>query len=158
VTLLVVLAVLSSLQATIVVGPRIYHAMAEDGLFPARLARLSPKTHVPTDALVVQGVVSSALLLSGKFETLLNFTTFALCLFSIICVLAVPVLRFTRPDVPRPFKTPGYPLTPALFAIGNGWVLINLLTSGAKEAIAGAGIVLTGVPAYLFFKRNPSKR
>jgi APA family basic amino acid/polyamine antiporter len=72
VTVLVVLAVLSSLQATIVVGPRIYHAMAEDGLFPARLARLSPKTRVPTDALVVQAVISSALLLSGRFETLLN--------------------------------------------------------------------------------------
>ena len=74
-------------------------------------------------------------LMTPLFETLLNFTTFALCLFSIICVLAVPVLRFTRPDLPRPFKTPGYPLTPALFVLGNGWVLFNLLMSGAKEAI-----------------------
>lgn len=154
VTLLVVLAVLSSLQATMVVGPRIYHAMAEDGLFPAQLARLSPKTRVPTSALLVQGVISSVLLLSGKFEALLNFTTFALCLFSILCVMAVPVLRLRRPDTPRPFRTPGYPITPVLFVLGNGWVLVNLLMSGAKEAIIGAGIVLTGVPAYLFFRRG----
>jgi APA family basic amino acid/polyamine antiporter len=96
--------------------------------------------------------------LSGRFETLLNFTTFALCLFSIICVLAVPVLRFTRPDAPRPFKTPGYPLTPLIFVLGNGWVLFNLLTSGAREALVGAGIVLTGVPGYLFFRRSLRRR
>jgi APA family basic amino acid/polyamine antiporter len=157
VTVLVIVAVLSSLQATMVVGPRIYHAMAEDGLFPRYLARLSPKTRAPTGALVVQGVISSVLLLSGKFEALLNFTTFALCLFSILCVLAVPMLRITKPDALRPFKTPGYPLTPALFVLGNGWVLVNLLTSGAREAIIGAAIVLTGVPGYLFFRRSLRK-
>ncbi len=148
VTALVVVAVLSSLQATILVGPRIYHAMAEDGLLPARLARLSPKSRVPVDALVTQGVLSSALLLSGKFEALLDFTTFALCLFSIICVLAVPVLRIRRPGAARGFKTPGYPFTPALFVLGNGWVLVSLLSSGARSAFIGLLIVLTGVPAF----------
>ncbi len=154
VTLLVVVAVLSSLQATIVVGPRIYHAMAEDGLMPARLARLTKHSRVPGEALVVQGVLSALLLLSGKFEALLSFTTFALCLFSIVCVLAVPVLRARRPGLDRPFRTPGYPLTPILFVLGNGWVLVNLLLSGARSALIGAGIVLTGLPAYLVFRRR----
>jgi basic amino acid/polyamine antiporter, APA family len=154
VTGMVVVAVLSSLQATIVIGPRIYHAMAEDGLFPPRLARLSRASRVPVDALVVQGILSSLLLVSGKFEVLLDFTTFALCLFSIICVLAVPVLRIRRPDLARPFETPGYPWTPALFVLGNGWVLWNLLASGAKSALIGASIVLTGIPGYLVFRRR----
>jgi basic amino acid/polyamine antiporter, APA family len=154
VTSMVVVAVLSSLQATIVVGPRIYHAMAEDGLLPPRLARLSRIWHAPVDALVVQGILSSLLLVSGKFEVLLSFTTFALCLFSIICVLAVPVLRIRRPDLARPFATPGYPWTPALFVLGNGWVLWNLLASGAKSALIGLGIVLTGVPGYFVFRRR----
>jgi len=154
VTGLIVVAVLSSLQASILVGPRIYHAMAEDGLFPARIARLSPGSRVPVDALIAQGLLSCALLVSGTFEALLNFTTFALCLFSIICVVAVPVLRVRRPDAERVFKTPGYPLTPALFVLGNGWVLVSLLSSGARSAFIGLGIVLTGVPAYFVFRRK----
>jgi APA family basic amino acid/polyamine antiporter len=154
VTGLIVVAVLSSLQASILVGPRIYHAMAEDGLFPERVARLSPGSRVPADALLAQGFLSCALLVSGKFEALLNFTTFALCLFSIICVVAVPVLRVRRPDAERVFKTPGYPLTPALFVLGNGWVLVSLLSSGARSAFIGLGIVLTGVPAYFVFRRR----
>jgi APA family basic amino acid/polyamine antiporter len=154
VTSLIVVAVLSSLQASILVGPRIYHAMAEDRLFPARIARLSPGSRVPVDGLIAQGVLSSALLLSGTFEALLSFTTFALCLFSIICVLAVPVLRVRRPDAPRGFRTPGYPWTPALFVLGNGWVLLSLLSSGARSALIGLGIVLTGVPAFFVFRRK----
>ena len=149
---------LSSLQATIVTGPRIYHAMAEDGLFVARLAKLHPKTRVPLAALVVQCVLSCVLLLSGRFEILLNFTTFALCLFSTICVLAVIVLRVRRPDLPRAFKTPGYPVTPLLFIIGNVWILYSLVTGGTKEALIGTVIVLSGVPAYLYFKRAKALR
>ena len=155
VTALIVVAVLSSLQASIVVGPRIYHAMAEDGLLPARLARLSVGARVPVDALLAQGFLSCALLVSGKFEALLDFTTFALCLFSIICVLAVPVLRLRRPGAERTFRTPGYPWTPALFVLGNGWVLVSLLSSGARSAFIGLGIVLTGVPAYFALRRTP---
>jgi APA family basic amino acid/polyamine antiporter len=154
VTGLVALAVLSSLQATIVTGPRIYHAMADDGLFIPRLARLHPETRVPVSALVVQGLSSILLLLSGQFETLLNFTTCALCLFSIICVTSVIVLRVRRPDLPRAFKTPGYPLTPILFIVGNGWVLASLVASGAREALIGVAIVLSGVPAFLYFRRT----
>lgn len=154
VTGLVALAVLSSLQATIVTGPRIYHAMADDGLFVARLARLHPTTRVPVAALLVQCALSCVLLLSGQFEMLLNFTTFALCLFSTICVFSVIVLRVRRPDLPRAFKTPGYPVTPLLFMAGNLWVLYSLVASGAREALIGGAIVLSGVPAYAYFKRT----
>lgn len=154
VTALVALAVLSSLQATIVTGPRIYHAMADDGLFVARLARLHPRTRVPLAALLVQGLLSCVLLLSGRFEMLLNFTTFALCLFSTICVAAVIVLRIRRPDLPRAWKTPGYPVTPLLFIAGNIWVLYRLVASGAHEALIGGLIVVSGVPAYAYFKRT----
>jgi APA family basic amino acid/polyamine antiporter len=128
--------------------------MAEDGLFPLRLARLSKTSRAPVEALVVQGAWSAVLLVSGKFEMLLNFTTFALCLFSIICVFAVPVLRVRRPEIVRPFTTPGYPWTPAVFVLGNGWVLWSLFASGAKSALIGTAIVLTGVPGYFAFRRR----
>jgi len=161
ITGLVIVAVLSSLQATVQVGPRIYQAMAEDGLFVARVARLHPKSRVPVNALVVQGIISCALiglggLLDQKrpiFDVLLNFTTFALVLFSIVTVLAVFVLRYKNPDLPRPFRTPGYPLTPALYVVGNAWVLYNVLAFGATEAFVGLGIVLSGLPFYWYFKR-----
>jgi len=158
VTALVALAVLSSLQATIVTGPRIYHAMADDGLFVSRLARLHPETRVPVAGLGVQCLLSCVLLLSGRFEMLLNFTTFALCLFSTICVGAVIVLRVRRPDLPRAWKTPGYPVTPLVFIAGNAWVLYSLVASGAKEALIGTAIVLSGAPAFLYFKRRATQR
>jgi basic amino acid/polyamine antiporter, APA family len=85
---------------------------------------------------------------------LLNFTTFALCLFSTICVFSVIVLRVRRPDLPRAWKTPGYPLTPIVFIVGNVWVLYRLIASGAREALIGGVIVLSGVPAYLWFRRS----
>jgi APA family basic amino acid/polyamine antiporter len=158
VTAIVIVAVLSSLQATVVVGPRIYHAMAEDGLFVRRLARLNATTRAPVDGLVLQGIISCALLLAGGFDRLLTFTTVALVLFSIVTVAAVPILRWTRPDLPRPFRTPGYPLTPALYIAGNTWVLYNVVASGAKEAIVGLGIVLSGVPFYFYFRRSSAAR
>ena len=133
---LVALAVLSSLQATIVTGPRIYHAMADDGLFPPRLAQPPATARVPVETLVVQGVLFSVPLLffsvatravRNCFDTLLSLTTSALCLFSTICVASVIVLRIRRPDLPRAFKTPGYPFTPLLFIAGNVWILYNLV-------------------------------
>ena len=161
VTALVIVAVLSSLQATVQVGPRIYQAMAEDGLFLPSLARLHPRTRVPVHALVLQGIISCALIglggfVGGKkpiFEVLLTFTTFALVLFSVITVAAVFVLRWRSPDAPRPFRTPGYPFTPALYVIGNVWVLYSVLAFGTKEAFVGLGIVLSGLPFYWYFRR-----
>ena len=157
VTALVAIAVLSSLQASIVTGPRIYHAMAEDGLMPRGLAELHVTTRAPVPALLVQALLSCVLLLSGRFEMLLNFTTFAMCLFSTICVAAVLVLRVRRADLPRAFRTPGYPLTPLVFIVGNGWVLYSLVASGAREALIGAAIVLSGAPAYLYFQRRKAR-
>jgi APA family basic amino acid/polyamine antiporter len=161
VTALIIVAVLSSLQATVQVGPRIYQAMAEDGLFLRGVARLHPRSRVPVLALVLQGAISVALvvlsvLVGGKrpiFDVLLTFTTFALVLFSIVTVGAVFVLRIRSPELPRPFKTPGYPYTPALYIVGNVWVLYNVLAFATTEAFVGIAIVLTGLPFYWYFRR-----
>jgi APA family basic amino acid/polyamine antiporter len=140
------------------VGPRIFQAMAEDGLFPASLGRLGERSRVPVRSIVVQGVVSCvALLATGTFDRLLTFATFSMVLFSVVTVTAVVVLRFTQPDAARPFRTPGYPITAFLYVVGNGWILFQLIASGVTEVLAGIGIVLSGVPAYLYFRtRRPS--
>jgi basic amino acid/polyamine antiporter, APA family len=153
-TVLIAIAVLSSLQATIITGPRIYHAMAEDGLFPKPFARLSPGSRIPLTALLVQGGVACVLLLSGRFEQLLTFTTCAIIVFATLTVFAVFVLRLRRADAPREFRALGYPVAPAFFIAANAWLLWCVFAHGRKEALIGLAIVATGIPAYFFFKRR----
>ena len=157
---LVALCVLSSLQASVLIGPRIYQAMAQDGLFFAALGRVSPRSGAPVTSLVVQGVVSVGLLWSGRFDQLVRFTMSAIIAFSTLTIAAVVVLRLRRPRAARAFRVPGYPLVPALFVVVNVWMLWNVLTfadSSPREALVGLGIVATGVPAYLAFRaRRPA--
>ncbi|MGA3120674.1 MAG: amino acid permease [Polyangiaceae bacterium] len=149
---LVALCILSSLQATVLVGPRLYHAMAADGLFFRPLGRVHGPARVPVIALAVQAIVAVAELFSGRFEQLLTFAMFAIIAFSTLTVVAVFVLRTRRPDWPRPFRVPGYPVAPALFVAMNVWVLSSVLERGMREALIGAAIVATGLPAYVIFR------
>jgi APA family basic amino acid/polyamine antiporter len=152
---LVAVCVLSSMQASVLVGPRVYHAMAVDRLFFAPLGRLGGKARVPVVALAVQGVITTALLWSGRFDQLVRFTMSAIVAFSTLTVASVVVLRIRRPDAPRPFRVPGYPVVPAIFVVVNVWMLWSVLTfqdSSPREALVGLAIVATGVPAYLAFR------
>jgi APA family basic amino acid/polyamine antiporter len=152
---LVAVCVLSSMQASILVGPRIYHAMASDRLFFAPLGKVHPRTQVPLVALVAQGVISVGLLLSGRFDELVRFTMSAIVAFSTLTVGAVIVLRLRRPAAERAFRVPGYPLVPGLFIVVNVWMLWSVLTFGdrsPREALVGLAIVATGVPAYAAFR------
>jgi APA family basic amino acid/polyamine antiporter len=151
---LVAVCVLSSLQATVLVGPRVYHAMARDGLFFAPLGRLHPRVGAPVNALAVQAVIAVAELVSGSFDQLLTFAMFAIMAFSTLAVVAVFVLRVRRPDAPRPFRVPGYPLVPALFVVVNAWVLWSVLQYKPLAAAEGLAIVATGVPAYAFLRKK----
>ena len=96
-------------------------------------------------------------MISGSFEDLVSFTTFAMVAFSTLTVAAVVVLRMRRPEpaTPRAFRVPGYPWVPVLFVVVNVWVLWNVLTfgdSGPRAALVGLAIVATGVPAYVAFR------
>lgn len=149
---LVALCVMSSLHATVLVGPRIYQAMANDQLFFAPLGRVHSVTGAPVASLLVQAVVSIALLVAGSFDQLLTFTMFAIVAFSILTVGAVVVLRVRMPDATRPFCVPGYPLVPALFVIVSGWLLWSVLAYDSKGAVKGIAIVATGIPVYRVFR------
>ena len=116
---LVAVSILGSLQATVLAGPRIYHAMASDGLFFAPLGRVAPRSRTPAIATWAQGAVACALLLTDTFDRLLTFTTFAILAFSTLTVAGVVVLRLRRPGAPRAFRTPGYPLVPGLLRRGE---------------------------------------
>jgi APA family basic amino acid/polyamine antiporter len=150
---LIVVCVLSSLQATVLVGPRIYHAMATDGLFLRPLGRLDPRTGVPLVSLLLQGAISILELVTGGFERLVGYSVFAIGAFSTLTVAAVIVLRLRRPELERAFPVPGYPFLPLLFVLVNIWVLWSLLSSDATAALVGLAIVATGAPAYAVFRR-----
>jgi APA family basic amino acid/polyamine antiporter len=157
---LVAVCVLSALQATVLVGPRIYQAMANDGVFFPALGKTHSRTGVPVIALVVQGIVATTLLALGSVDTrfdrvfgrLLDFTMFAIVAFSILAVAAVIVLRVKRPDADRPFRVPGYPVVPVLFVLVNLWLLYSSIQYAGREAVKGLAIVASGVPAYAFFR------
>jgi len=143
----------------VLVGPRIYHAMAVDGLFFPPLGRLHAGTNVPVAALVAQGGIAVAELyapvISGSFEDLVSFTTFAMVAFSTLTVAAVVVLRRRRhePATPGAFRVPGYPWVPLLFVAVNVWVLWSVLAyQGLRTPLVGLAIVATGVPAYGAFR------
>ncbi len=150
---LVALCVLSSMQASVLVGPRIYRAMANDGLFFAPLGRLNARTGAPLPALLAQSAVAVVQLVSGSFDQLLTFTTFAIVAFSMLTVAAVFVLRVRQPAAPRPFCVPAHPWIPVFFILVNGWVLWAVAAGDrAHAALIGLGIVATGLPAYFVFR------
>jgi basic amino acid/polyamine antiporter, APA family len=149
---LVALCVASSIQASVLVGPRIYRAMALDGLFFRAFERLHPKTQVPLVALSAQSLVAIVLLVSGSFDQLLTFATSPIVAFSTLTVAAVIVLRLRRPQATREFRVPGGWVLPMMFIVVNVWVLWNVLASGAREARIGLAIVASGVPAYAVFR------
>jgi len=154
VTTLVALAMLTSIQASVVTGPRIYQAMAEDSVFFRKLAEVHPRRRVPVNAIVMQGLVAAALLMTGTFERLLTFTTVAIVVFSTITVFGVIVLRVRRPRLARPFRTPLYPVVPIVFIVANVWLLQRLLVTGTREALAGVAIIAAGIPVYALFRRR----
>ena len=151
---LLAVSVLTALQIVALVGARIPYAMAQDGLFFRSLAPLSPRTRVPVRALIAQAAWSSVLVLSGTFDTLTDYVIFAVLIFMGLATASVFVFRRTLPDVPRPYRTWGYPVTPVLFLITAGWLIVNTLQTSPTQALSGLGLVALGVPFYLYWTRS----
>lgn len=138
-------------------GARVSFAMARDGLFFSRLERLN-RAWVPGNALWAQALWSGILVLSGSYSDLLKYVISVDILFYVLLVVAVIVLRRKRPELPRPFRAPGYPYLP-LFYAAAGVVLIGVLLAGnPKTTWPGYVFVLSGVPVYFFWRRRKPGR
>jgi APA family basic amino acid/polyamine antiporter len=127
--------------------------MARDGLFFARIAVVHPRYRTPASAIVAQAIWSSILVLTATADALVNYTGFAIVLFSGVAVAAVFVLRRREPDAPRPFRAWGYPLAPAIYALASAAIVVNGLYRAPGPTGAGALIIVAGVPAYFAFRR-----
>jgi APA family basic amino acid/polyamine antiporter len=150
---LVLVSIVGCLNATILVGARIVYAMAIDRSMPGILGAVHPTRGTPHVALLAQGVVTSALLLTGTFEALLT-TTIAIIFLMVLDGLALYALRWRRPDLPRPYRTWGYPIVPGLFVAASLWLLVNTLIELPVESLIGLAISATALPAYYYQRRT----
>jgi APA family basic amino acid/polyamine antiporter len=133
-------------------GARLYYAMARDGLFFQSVGTLSPRG-VPQAGLYLQCVWSIVLIFSGSYGDLLDYIIFAALLFYILTVSAVFVLRFKKPDAPRPYRAWGYPVVPALYIILCAVIMLSLLIVKPVYSWPSFIIVLTGIPVYFLWRR-----
>ncbi len=151
---LVLVSVFGSLNGSILVGPRVYYAMAKDGLFFRKVAHVHPRFHTPGFSILIQAVWASILTLLGTFEQIFTFTMFIAIAFWIAATASVFTLRKKLPDLPRPYKTWGYPVVPAIFIVASCGILLNTLLKKPVEAVAGLLLTALGIPAYFYWKHR----
>lgn len=160
VTLMAAVMMLSSwgsLQTSILGTARIPFAMARDGVFFPALARVSKSTRVPIISLIVQAVWASVLALSGSFDQLTDLAIFAFWLFYGMVTAAVFIFRKREPNAPRPYKTWGYPVVPALFVLVTIYLIIFTIKNAPLQSLIGLAIIAAGLPVYFYFTRNKSE-
>lgn len=149
------LSMLVTLNGTIMSGARIPYAMARDGYFFKAMADVHPRFHTPSVALIAQLALSVVLLLfAGSFRELFSLTIFAEWLFYMIAASTVFVLRRKEPDTPRPYRTWGYPVVPALFVIVAAVLLYFTFRENLRNSVWGCLLILSGVPGFEYFARK----
>jgi APA family basic amino acid/polyamine antiporter len=143
-----------TLNGSMMTAPRIFFAAAEDGLFPRAIARVDPKSTAPTGAVLLMTVMGVVFILIRTFTQLADQFIVGIWPFYALAVAGVFVLRRTRPDLERPYRTWGFPVVPVVFLLGAILLLGNYLVSETKAFAIDIGIILSGVPAYYAWRRT----
>ncbi|MEO8025831.1 MAG: amino acid permease [Bryobacteraceae bacterium] len=136
---------------------RVPFAMARDGLLPAKLGEIHPKSRVPVVSIAAVAVWSALLALSGTYDQLTDMTIFAEWIFYALAVSIVFRLRRTLPDAPRPYRTFGYPVTPAIFFCGAAFLVGNTIVTRPLESAVGLALIATGLPVYWWYRKSASR-
>jgi len=147
-SILLGLAFLATVSAFVITGPRVYYAMAKDGLFPSLAGHVSAKGQVPTYAMSLQSLCAILILFVTDFQNLYQYAAVGLSLFALLFVGAVYVLRWRRPEISRPFRVPGYPIVPAIFMIVTLFMAVFAFTQWPKPSLCSLGSILVGIPVY----------
>jgi APA family basic amino acid/polyamine antiporter len=154
ITGIITVSILGALNVVTMIGPRIYYAMAQDGVFFKRLSRIHPIFGTPTNAIILQAIWACCLIVTGTFGTLFTYVSIIITLFSALTVGSVIVLRWKRPELKRPYKLWGYPIVPILFIIAHLWIVWGSLVEKPWESLIGVFIVSLGIPAYLIWQNR----
>jgi APA family basic amino acid/polyamine antiporter len=149
-----IVSLAASISAMTFAGPRVYYAMARDGLFFKSAAVIHPRYRTPAAAILAQAAWASLLVLSGSADALTNYTGFAIVLFAGIAVTSLFVLRRREPGAPRPFRAIGYPVAPAIFVVASFLIVVNGIYSRPGPTGAGLIVMAAGIPLYLWLTRR----
>ncbi len=154
VAIAILVSMFSAANAIILNAPRVYYAMAKDGLFFVSLSRVHPRFGTPALAVCAAAVWSAALAASGTYEQLLTYVVFIGWMFYALAAASIFIYRKRFPDLVRTYRVPGYPFTPALFIAAALALVINTVATQPMRAAIGLGIVFLGAPAYLLWRRS----
>ena len=152
VAIMILISIFSAANGTMLTSPRVYYAMARDRLFFQRLAEVHPRFKTPAFAIIAGAVWSIVLAVTGTFEQLLTYVVFIGWIFYALAAASIFVYRRRMPEAVRPYRVPGYPLTPLLFIAAAAALALNTVATQPARAAVGLGIVLVGAPAYLIWR------
>src|SRR5262245_2260773 len=166
----VMCSTLGGTGSTMLTGPRIYFAMSRDGMLPAALGKVHPRFRTPANAILLQAAWAVILIaaaftwksapgdrLIDAFDVLTDFVIFGALLFYALVVAAVLVLRRKRPDLPRPYRTWGYPATPLVYLAGSSAVMVSMLCDKLVQTAAGTALIAAGLGCYLWVERRNAR-
>jgi APA family basic amino acid/polyamine antiporter len=153
ITIPIIVSMLTAAQANAMMSARVYYAMARDGVFFEPMGRLHDKYQTPAVAILSSAVMAGILAATGTFEVLLQYVVFVGWIFYALGGLAVIALRRRLPNAPRPYRVPGYPLTPILFVLSGLAIVVNTVVQEPTKGVIGLGAVALAIPAYYLWQR-----
>jgi APA family basic amino acid/polyamine antiporter len=158
VALTILISMFSAANSIVLTAPRVYYAMAKDGIFFQRFSRVHPKFGTPAFAVVAAATWSAILGASGTFEQLLTYVVFIGWIFYALAAISIFVYRRRQPHAERPYRVPGYPATPLIFIFAAIALVTNTIVTQPKRAAVGLGIVLAGAPACVIWSKLKNAR
>ena len=153
VALTILISMFSAANSIVLTAPRVYYAMAKDGVFFQRLSEVHPRFGTPAFAVIAAAAWAAILAASGTFEQLLTYVVFIGWIFYALAAASVFVYRKRLPYADRPYRVPGYPVTPLVFIAAAIALVTNTIATQPRRAMVGLGIVLAGAPAYLIWHK-----
>jgi APA family basic amino acid/polyamine antiporter len=154
VALPILISIFSAANGVVLTGSRVFYAMAKDGLFFRKLAEVHPRLGTPAFSIAAFCGWGALLAVTGTFQQLLTYVVFTGWMFYALGAASIFVLRRTEPDAPRPYRVPGYPLTPILFVLAAVAIVANTLFTQPVQGLIGIGVVFVGAPAYFVWRRR----
>lgn len=154
VSIAAMISIFAALNGSILSGSRVPFAMARDGLFFKSVRVVHPQHRTPSVSILVLSAWGALLVLSGRYQQLYTYVIFASVILYGMATASVIVLRFKRPDLPRPYRTIGYPIVPVVFVLGITCLVISTLVKSPRESLMGLGLISLGLPFYFYWKRQ----
>jgi len=148
------ISIFAALNGSILSGSRVPFAMARDGLFFRRVGFVHPQHRTPSVSILALSAWAALLVLSGRYDQLYTYVIFASVILYGMATASVIVLRFKRPDLPRPYRTLGYPIIPAIFVIAISCLVVSTLLKSPRESLMGLVLISVGLPFYFYWKRR----